>query len=100
MGSSTGQSLLLYMLRRNLKHLALSAGRDGLLKLWDLERCECAQRLSGHAGPVRCITVDWTLKRALSGGDDGQMRLWDLERSACMEELADSVQCVTVDWAT
>jgi hypothetical protein len=61
---------------------ALSGGRDGTLKLWDLTTGTVLGALKGHDGEVTSLTVLPDAKRALSGSRDGTLRLLDLTRGA------------------
>jgi len=60
--------------------LAISAGEDGLVKLWscpDGKRLQLRATLSGHAGPVRCAALAPSGALAASGGADGRIIVWD-----------------------
>lgn len=57
---------------------ALSAGSDGLLRLWDLQTGEEIRQLRGHRDRVYSLAVSPDGSRALSGSEDGQVLLWDL----------------------
>lgn len=57
---------------------ALSAGSDGLLRLWDLQTGEELRQFRGHRDWVYSLAVSPDGKWALSGSEDGQVLLWDL----------------------
>jgi WD40 repeat protein len=59
--------------------LGISTGKDGLLRIWDLEQGKEVESLPGHQGFVYCLAVTPDGSRALSGGVDGTVRLWDLK---------------------
>jgi WD40 repeat protein len=59
---------------------ALTAGRDGALRLWDLDSGEEVARLEGHSQAVLSVAFSPDGKRALSGGRDGTVRAWDLAK--------------------
>jgi hypothetical protein len=58
---------------------AITAGDDGLVRVWDLENGQELERLVGHTGRVQCVafTLDG---HAVSGGgsQDKTIRIWDI----------------------
>jgi WD40 repeat protein len=57
---------------------ALSAGKDGTVRLWDVATGQELFRAIGHAGAVHTAAFSPDGKYALSGGADGTLRLWRL----------------------
>ena len=57
---------------------ALSFGKNGTLKLWDLEKGRVDCTLTGHTGPAIAAAVSGDGRWALSGGEDQAVKLWDL----------------------
>ncbi len=57
---------------------ALSAGRNGLLKLWDLEQQAPLQQFIGHSGDVLAVAFSPDGRRALSGASRGELKLWEV----------------------
>jgi hypothetical protein len=57
----------------------LSGGRDGSVRLWDMESGVELCRCEGHRRMVASVAFSPDGRRALSGSDDGTVRLWDLE---------------------
>ena len=49
---------------------ALSAGRNHVIKVWDLEAGTEARPLEGHSGPVQTVAISRDGRFALSGSDD------------------------------
>lgn len=65
---------------------ALTAGRDGTARLWDLDSVETTHVLSDHDSPVNCAVagdVD-DMFIAVTGCDDGVLRGWDLTTGRCL----------------
>ncbi|KAJ1559027.1 hypothetical protein HK405_012288 [Cladochytrium tenue] len=58
----------------------VTASADGTVRVWDLDRSDCAAVLYGHDCEVRCVAAD-TL-RVVSGSADGRTIVWDLESGA------------------
>jgi WD40 repeat protein len=75
---------------------ALSAGRDGTLRLWDLATGKELHHFEGHAGGVVGLAVSAD-GRALSGGHDHTVCLWEVETGRELKrftEHTDLVWCV------
>ena len=82
---------------------ALSAGRDGVLNVWDLRTGECRRSLQTpreeppeDTADVELLHLETTWdavlsrdgKRILAGGKDGQLRIWDVETGRCLRTCA------------
>src|SRR5262245_45919643 len=59
---------------------AWNAGRDHLVRLWDVKTGKNTRSLKGHASVVVAVAFLPDGKRLLSGGGDRRMRLWDLTK--------------------
>jgi WD40 repeat protein len=57
---------------------ALSAGKDGTVRLWDVATGKELLRAEGHAGMVHAAVLSRDGRYALSGGIDGTVQLWRL----------------------
>jgi WD40 repeat protein len=66
---------------------AVSAARDGTLKVWDLETGACLRALEGHTAPVGGVAMTPDGKRAVSASRDRTLKVWDLETGACLLTL-------------
>ena len=73
---------------------ALSAGADGLLKVWDLASGKELLTLRGHAGAAQCCAIFPGGQRVISGGADGTLRLWELDRGKQLQCLTDGDHAV------
>jgi WD40 repeat protein len=62
----------------------LSAGRDRLLRLWDVHTGVLVREMAGHTGEVFAAVFHPDGQRIASGGRDRVVRIWDAERG---EEL-------------
>src|SRR5262249_15219975 len=81
--------------------LALAAGTDHALRLWDLEAGREMGRLTGHHDDVLGLAISRDGKRAVSGGKDRLVRVWDLEGLTMLRALPgheEEVSAVVYTW--
>ena len=57
-----------------------SAGRDGIVRLWDIASGKDVARMEGHQGDVLAVAWSPDGTRLASSGHDGTVRLWDADR--------------------
>jgi WD40 repeat protein/DNA-directed RNA polymerase subunit RPC12/RpoP len=67
--------------------ITAGAGRDPVVKVWDVDSHECLASLVGHSDAVTCVAVAKDEKRAASGSFDQTIRLWNLETGKCLTTL-------------
>jgi len=67
--------------------LIVSAGWDGLVKVWNLNTCKLRTNLIGHTGYVSTVTVSPDGSLCASGGKDGTAMLWDLNEGRHLSSL-------------
>ena len=58
---------------------AISASRDGTLKLWDLESGREVRTLEGRSGIVNSVAITPDGRRAISCSIGDVLKTWDLE---------------------
>ena len=66
---------------------AVTAGSDGMVRLWDLQTGQELRQMRGHADRINAVALSPDGRRALSGGKDGIVRLWDLETGKDLRAL-------------
>ena len=75
---------------------AVSASRDGTLKVWDLDTGRELGTLEGQSGSVEGVAVTADGKRAVSASDHA-LKVWDLENGRALRTLDPSpARCVAV----
>jgi len=68
------------------KHL-VTAGRDGIIRLWDLETGKISHRLHGHTRPVFALAVSFDGRLLASGSEDGLVLVWDWEKRTPLKSV-------------
>lgn len=74
--------------------LLLSAGADGTIRLWDVEKRKEIRQFVGHVGRVLTVAVTPDGSRLLSGGDDSTIRLWDVSSGKQLRSFNKSAKAV------
>jgi WD40 repeat protein len=59
--------------------LFVSSGKDGVLKLWNLETGFCLASNKSHEGDVNDAKFSSNGKHIISVSDDYQVKLWDIQ---------------------
>jgi hypothetical protein len=66
----------------------LSGGKDGSVRLWEVETGAELRRLEGHGDLVASVAFSPDGRRALSAGYDHEVFLWDLEKGVAVPGFA------------
>lgn len=61
--------------------IVVTGGKDGVIRLWDVERKQQMAELRGHGMAVVDLAISPDGSRLLSAGIDGSVRLWDISGS-------------------
>jgi WD40 repeat protein len=76
-----------------------SAGKDGMIRLWDVATWSERSVLPGHTGEVNWVTFDREGKRLASASDDGTARVWELNSGCELRRLpSDSNEVVAAEF--
>jgi hypothetical protein len=81
--------------------LALTAGEDHVLRLWDLDSGEEIAQLTGHTSPVVSLDFSYDKRSAISAGQENKIRVWDLTERRQTAELSwpdGAVRSVVFTW--
>lgn len=82
----------------NTNKYAASAGRDKLIKIFEISSNQTVMTLSGHDNWVRDIYFHPDGKHLISVSDDRAIKIWDLKEQRCIKTIADAhehfIQCL------
>jgi WD40 repeat protein/serine/threonine protein kinase len=67
--------------------LAISAGNDKIVRVWDLTTGDCWQTLEGHEGDILSVSLSADNRYAISGSLDYELRLWEVKRGRCLKNF-------------
>ena len=65
----------------------VSAGNDGVIRVWDVESGQKMHTLEGHEGTVMSLRFMADGRRILSAGADNIVRLWDVSTGKEIRKL-------------
>lgn len=67
----------------------VSAGSDGLMKIWDLKRNECLATLDEHADRIWALAIQNDGDRIITGDASATIKIW---KDSTDEEIADAIK--------
>ena len=67
-----------------------SAGRDKIIKIWDVWNGSCLMQLRGHDNWVKSVIFHPSGKYLISCSDDKSIRIWDLSSGSSTKKLLDA----------
>jgi len=71
----------------NDEPVIVSAGCDGVVKVWNLSNCKLKYTLKGHKGRINCVALSPDGSLCASGGKDCKAMLWDLNEGKPLSQL-------------
>lgn len=64
-----------------------SAGKDGMIRIWDLTKTTSLRTLSGHTDLISCVSVSSDDQILASGSWDNTVRIWSTKTGECTRVL-------------
>ncbi|CAN8071658.1 unnamed protein product [Agarophyton chilense] len=68
-------------------NVAVSGGKDGLIRVWDIRARNLVKTLRGHRGPVSGLTFRSGSRQLFSASADRTVKIWDINDMAYVETL-------------
>ncbi|MDR2169375.1 MAG: protein kinase [Planctomycetaceae bacterium] len=75
--------------------VAASAGRDVVIRVWDILGRRCVNELSGHSDWVRSICMTRDGRFLVSGSWDGTVRVWNILTGKCVRITDEKIKSIT-----
>jgi WD40 repeat protein len=63
--------------------LAISAGNDGTIRIWELESGECIKILENNMGIIFSLCLGYDGKSAVAAGNNKCLYIWNIETNDC-----------------
>ena len=99
-------SFIPHPMENDEQHIFFSASKDSTLKIWDGDRFEQVQRLSGHHGEIWAMAASRTGEKVVTASHDKSIRVWEVtddlvfleeERERELEEMYESTLLASLD---
>lgn len=72
----------------------ISAGKDSLIKLWDLETQHCVETHVAHHGECWAMAVSPDQRGCITAGNDGELKVWGIDTSALSTRAEGDSDCL------
>ncbi|MDR0390520.1 MAG: protein kinase, partial [Planctomycetaceae bacterium] len=76
-------------------NIVASAGRDTLIKIWNISEQRCIRELTGHYDWVRSIDITRDGRFLVSGSWDGTVRVWNIATGQCVRMTDEKIKSIT-----
>ncbi len=67
--------------------IAVSAGSDETVRVWEVRTGRCLHTLTGHTGLIAAVAISADGRTAITGGADRALRVWEVATGRCLFTL-------------
>ena len=82
---------------RDNKYIA-SAGKDKVIKIWDMQSGNLIHNLEGHRGFIKCLEFSSDSRYLYSSSFDTSIIQWDVVNGKCIATFGKSIDPSTIEW--
>ncbi|RLN95089.1 hypothetical protein BBJ28_00000119 [Nothophytophthora sp. Chile5] len=90
------ESFVVFAVRPGKRNQLVTAGRNLLLRVWDLDTFECVRTIKAHDTPVLAMGFDPSGTLLATGGSDRTVKVFDVDKGFCTHNFRGHAGIVTL----
>ncbi|KAG6609808.1 U3 small nucleolar RNA-associated protein [Phytophthora cinnamomi] len=90
------ESFVVFAVRPGKKNQLVTAGRNLLLRVWDLDYFKCVRTIKAHETPVLAMGFDPSGTLLATGGSDRTVKVFDVDKGFCTHNFRGHAGIVTL----
>jgi U3 small nucleolar RNA-associated protein 13 len=90
------ESFVVFAVRPGKKNQLVTAGRNLLLRIWDLDTFTCVRTIKAHDTPVLAMAFDPSGTLLATGGSDRTVKVFDVDKGFCTHNFRGHSGIVTL----
>ncbi|ETK71502.1 hypothetical protein L917_20963 [Phytophthora nicotianae] len=90
------ESFVVFAVRPGKKNQLVTAGRNLLLRVWDLDTFKCVRTIKAHDTPVLAMGFDPSGTLLATGGSDCTVKVFDVDKGFCTHNFRGHAGIVTL----
>ncbi|OWZ19994.1 U3 small nucleolar RNA-associated protein [Phytophthora megakarya] len=90
------ESFVVFAVRPGKKNQLVTAGRNLLLRVWDLDTFKCVRTIKAHETPVLAMGFDPSGTLLATGGSDRTVKVFDVDKGFCTHNFRGHAGIVTL----
>ncbi|TDH70630.1 uncharacterized protein CCR75_005099 [Bremia lactucae] len=94
--NDTKESIVVFAVRLGKYNQIVTASRNLLLRVWDLETLKCVRVIKAHDSPVLAMDIDPSGTLLATGGSDRTVRVFDIDKGFCTHNFRGHAGIVTL----